>query len=240
MAQLNRCPMCGEDVSQNVSWSWLVGIKSDPDCCELCRKQLVLIEGDLCRKCGRPLNKLASKFVENQFCSDCRKWEEKGWGKVLIHNKSFYEYNAFLKNTLALYKFRGDVEVGRAFSHLIQKELKKSYSFIDQVIPMPTSKERLYERGFNQCEVWIEGTSFEQESPLIRIKNEEKQSKLSREKRMNRTEDMFRVTEGSALNGKKILLLDDLYTTGTTIHYAALTLRNAGVSEVYSLTLSRG
>ncbi|PFG14822.1 ComF family protein [Bacillus sp. es.036] len=240
MATLDRCPLCGEDTSNQLSWQLLFGMKNNLPCCETCRNQLLPIVGPLCLKCGRSLQQIDSRFVEGKQCSDCVRWGERGWGEVLTHNKSSFEYNDFLKKILALYKFRGDVEVGRVFSSLILRELKGSYSFIDQVIPMPASQERMYERGFNQCEVWIEGTRFVQDSPLMRTKNEEKQSKRTREKRINREEEMFQIVEGANVVGKKLLLLDDIYTTGTTIHYAAFTLKNAGASNVYSLTLSRG
>jgi competence protein ComFC len=240
LATLERCPWCGEDVSNQISWQLLFGIRNKLHCCETCRNQLLPIVGPVCLKCGRSLQQIDERFVEGKQCTDCVRWGKRGWGEVLTHNKSFYEYNDFLKKILALYKYRGDVEVGRVFSSLIYHELKKSYSFIDQVIPMPASQERMYERGFNQCEVWIEGTKFVQDSPLMRTKNEEKQSKRSREKRINRDEEMFEIVEGANVLGKKLLLLDDIYTTGTTIHYAAFTLKNAGASKVFSLTLSRG
>lgn len=240
MATLERCPWCKEDVRNQISWQLLFGISPNLHCCETCRNQLLPIVGPVCLKCGRSLEQIDTRFVHGECCSDCVKWGEKGWGELLTHNRSFYNYNDFLKKILALYKYRGDVEVGRVFSNLIHRELKTSYPFIDQVIPMPASDERMYERGFNQCEVWLEGTKYVQDSPLKRTKNEEKQSKRSREERMHRKEEMFQVVEGATVFGKKLLLLDDIYTTGTTIHYAAFTLKNAGANEIYSLTLSRG
>ena len=225
-------------MSQQVSWQVLFGRKAT--CCEICQKQLHPLVGEVCLKCGRSLHQIEARFVQGKHCTDCVRWGERGWKDVLIQNKSFYVYNDFLKKILALYKYRGDVEVGRVFSSSIHKELIRSYSFIDQVIPMPASRERMYERGFNQCEVWIEGTKFAKDSPLKRMRNEDKQSKRSREKRINRKEEMFQLVDEANVAGKKLLLLDDIYTTGTTIHHAALTLKQGGASEVYSLTLCRG
>lgn len=238
MAKIAVCLWCGEDMSQQVSWQILFGVKAT--CCEICQKQLHPIKGEVCLKCGRSLQQIDARFVQGKHCTDCVRWGERGWTDVLIQNKSFYVYNDFLKKILALYKYRGDVEVGRVFSSPIQKELIRSYAFIDQVIPMPSSPERMYERGFNQCEVWIEGTKFAKDSPLKRMRNEDKQSKRSRERRINRKEEMFQLVDEENVAGKKFLLLDDIYTTGTTIHHAALTLKQGGASEVYSLTLCRG
>ena len=238
MAKIARCLWCGEDMSQQVSWQLLFGMKVT--CCEACQKQLHPIRGEVCLKCGRSLQQMDARFVQGKHCTDCVRWGERGWKDVLIQNKSFYVYNDFLKKILARFKYRGDVDVGRVFSSSIHKELIRSYSFIDQVIPMPASPERMYERGFNQCEVWIEGTKFMEVSPLKRMRNEDKQSKRSREQRINREEEMFQLVDEANVAGKKLLLLDDIYTTGTTIHHAALTLKKGGAAEVYSLTLCRG
>ena len=240
MAFSEKCVWCGEDVSMRISWRTLLGFKDEMDICDECHAGLVPITGELCLKCGRPLAKLNVNYVQDHCCSDCMRWKTSGWGEVLVNNKSFFEYNDFLKRILALYKFRGDVEVGRVFSSKFQKELKKAYRNMDMVIPIPSSRERLYERGFNQCHVWIEGTKYDQQHFLRRIKHEEKQSKKSRNKRMNRTEEMFDVSSHIDMRGGKVLLIDDLYTTGATIHYAAKALKLSGASEVYSLTLCRG
>ncbi len=240
MAHSEKCVWCGEDVSMRISWRIMLGIKDELDICEECHSCLVPITGELCLKCGRPLAKLNVNYVKDHHCSDCMRWKTSGWGDILLNNKSFFEYNDFLKRVLALYKFRGDVEAGRVFSNKFQNEIKNAYRNVDMVIPIPSSEERLYERGFNQCHVWLEGTLYDQKHFLRRIKNEEKQSKKSRNKRMNRTEEMFEVPLHSGIRGGKILLIDDLYTTGATIHYAAKALKHSGASEVYSLTLCRG
>ncbi|WP_347552855.1 hypothetical protein ABFG93_14755 [Pseudalkalibacillus hwajinpoensis] len=131
------------------------------------------MSGPICLKCDRPLEKLDENYIEDRHCSDCLRWIKKGKGAVLIQNRSFYEFNAFMKGVFALYKFRGDVEAGRVFSHMFNKEIARSYHHVDRVIPIPLSEERLYERGFNQCSVWIEGFGYEQ-GDFHRIKHEEK------------------------------------------------------------------
>ncbi|WP_377892357.1 ComF family protein [Alkalihalobacillus sp. R86527] len=159
---------------------------------------------------------------------------------ALVHNRSLFEYNDFIKRVLVIYKYRGDVEAGRAFNNMFTKEIRKSYRFIDGVVPIPLSYERLYERGFNQCEIWLEKGSHTINNCLVRTNHEEKQSKKSRAERINRTEQMFQVTNQSLILGKKLLVIDDLYTTGTTIYHAAHSLVKNGASKVYSLTLCRG
>ncbi|MDQ0484741.1 ComF family protein [Guptibacillus hwajinpoensis] len=235
-----KCVWCGDDLDRQVSWRIILGLTAQRVICDTCQAELVPITGELCITCGRPLSKLKPEYIYNHDCSDCMKWRTSEFGDVLKFNRSFYEYNDFMKDILALNKFRGDVEAGRVFSAIFQDEIKKSYDYVDYVIPIPSSLERLYERGFNQCEVWIEGTKFQEKPILCRVNHEEKQSKKSRAKRMNRTEDMFQLLPHVTMTGKACLLIDDLYTTGTTIHYAAKTLKHAGASHVCSLTLCRG
>ncbi|MBN8210701.1 ComF family protein [Bacillus sp. NTK071] len=239
MAQLLRCVWCGEDLTRQLSWRFILGLAAQQVICEICQGKLIPITGELCLTCGRPLSKLKPEYIHDHYCSDCIRWGNSEFGDVLESNKSFYEYNDFLKDILALYKFRGDVEAGRVFSAIFREEIEKSYGYVDGVIPIPSSEERLYERGFNQCEVWIEGTEFLEDQILCRINHEEKQSKKSREKRIKRTEDMFQISPNATIRGKAFLLIDDLYTTGTTLHYAAKTLKHAGASHVCSLTLCR-
>ncbi|TKD70989.1 ComF family protein [Pseudalkalibacillus hwajinpoensis] len=239
MAQLERCVWCKKDLSRQLSWRIILGLAAQRVICETCQAKLVPITGELCLKCGRPLSKLKPDYIQDHYCSDCIKWRNSEFGNVLESNKSFYEYNDFLKDILSLYKFRGDVEAGRVFSAIFKKEILKSFGDVDGVIPIPSSEERLYDRGFNQCEVWIEGTEFHEGQILYRINHEEKQSKKSREKRINRKKDMFQLHPKVTIEGKTFLLIDDLYTTGTTLHYAAKTLKNAGASHVSSLTLCR-
>ena len=237
MAQ--RCVWCRVDLNKQISWRLIVQLDIPKKVCATCEEKLVPITGELCLKCGRPLTKLKAEYIESERCFDCIRWQKSGLGEVLQSNRSFYEYNDFLKDILALYKFRGDVEAGRVFSSIFRKEIQKSYRNVDNIIPIPSSDTRLYERGFNQCAVWLEGTEFQNDQLLYRMNHEEKQSKKSREKRIKRTEEMFQLSPTAAVRNKTILLIDDIYTTGATIHYAAKTLKDAGASTIISLTLCR-
>ncbi|WP_270180108.1 ComF family protein [Alkalihalobacillus sp. CinArs1] len=170
---------------------------------------------------------------------DCQRWVEKSFLNGLVHNRSLFEYNDFMKHVLTLYKYRGDAEVGRAFNSMFSKTITKSYKCIDFVIPIPLSIERLYDRGFNQCDLWLEKVPNRLSNCLVRIHHEEKQSKKTRQERINRSVKMFRVSNDDLIKGKTLLILDDLYTTGTTAYQAADALGKSGAKAVYSLTLCR-
>lgn len=113
------------------------------------------------------------------------------------------------------------------------------------VVPMPLSRQRLRERGFNQVELMGEifarhfGARVEKES-LERIKNTSPQSEAkSFEQRLSNLKGAFRVISPALVAGKKIALLDDVVTSGATLKEAALTLKAAGAKRILALTVAR-
>ena len=159
------------------------------------------------------------------------------WKNVLDRNVSLFEYNDFLKEILSRYKFRGDYALAYAFAQHISIELK-SIEF-DYLTTIPLSKERLLERGFNQSTGLLHAAGFHQTEFLKRL-HSEKQSKKSRHDRIHRT-DVFQIESNTtSLSEKTILLIDDIYTTGSTLRHAAKALKDAGASRIIAFTLARG
>uniref|UniRef100_UPI0013D4F33D ComF family protein n=1 Tax=Peribacillus alkalitolerans TaxID=1550385 RepID=UPI0013D4F33D len=103
----------------------------------------------------------------------------------------------------------------------------------------PLSEERHYERGFNQAELLAIGLKKHTSNLLKRKNHEEKQSKKSRNDRLQKKENPFEFVDEINAMGKKFVLVDDVYTTGSTIRYAAMVLLEAGAREVSSITLAR-
>jgi ComF family protein len=140
-----------------------------------------------------------------------------------------------LKETIARYKFRGDYIMAKAFAPFIREELKNLK--FDCLAPIPLSPERLYERGFNQSAVLIQEAGYKAAEMLKRI-HSEKQSKKSRLERIHHNQ-VFELLNFNIEN-KVILLIDDIYTTGSTLYHAAKVLKTGGAASVSSLTLARG
>jgi competence protein ComFC len=141
-----------------------------------------------------------------------------------------------MKEVLALYKFRGDAVLAKLF----KEELKKIYTTHFQnllIVPIPLGEERLYERGFNQSLFLAQQLDVEIVEALAKHETG-KQSKKGRSDRMD-GENHFYVAQPDAIRDRNILLLDDIYTTGTTIRMAAKRLKDAGAKEISSLTLVR-
>jgi competence protein ComFC len=136
---------------------------------------------------------------------------------------------------MATFKYRGDYVLAIIFTEKIKEFLRKIQP--DLIVPIPLSKERLYERGFNQAEALLNESGLTQTIPLTRI-HSEKQSKKSRSERIH-IPQVFEVDRQIEILGKNILLIDDIYTTGSTLRHAAKLLKESGAERVQSLTLAR-
>ncbi|MCA1065200.1 ComF family protein [Rossellomorea sp. AcN35-11] len=229
-----KCLYCEVEIKEAVTWRGL--FTRDPQfLCMDCEGRLELMKGNRCGGCSRSLEDLPPTLRQGEVCLDCHRWEEDPhWKGVLKGNHSLYRYNDFLKEYLARYKYRGDYLLAKAFSHSIHTYLAKEK--YDLLIPIPLSKERLYERGFNQSAALLEEAEV-RPSDLLTRTHSEKQSKKTRDERLTQ-EQVFQLTDD--VRGKSILLFDDIYTTGTTLRQAARRLREAGAREVSALTLARG
>ncbi|WP_107921049.1 ComF family protein, partial [Heyndrickxia sporothermodurans] len=205
--------------------------------CKDCKKQLVPIRRPICPKCSRPLENLSKDYIKGDICLDCYRWEkDANWASILDKNISIYEYNDFLKDLLARFKYRGDYILAKIFSQKIQKELEKiSY---DAIVPIPLSNERLLERGFNQSTALATEANINVANLLTRV-HTEKQSKKSRQERIH-LQQVFNRRDDVKLEGENILLIDDIYTTGSTLRHAAKILKEAGAKSVTSITIARG
>lgn len=228
------CLFCHEEITSQTNWSSFFTSPTESYLCRVCEEQLIEIEGETCEICNRPLRKLDPQYVINRRCLDCVRWEEdEEWGGYLQKNTSLYLYNDFLKDIISQYKFRGDYILAKIFSTKIQQKFLSD----TLIVPIPLSKERQFERGFNQSEALIVEAG---QSPthLLERTHGEKQSKKSRHDRIH-IPQVFQLKEGRDISNKDILLIDDIYTTGSTLRHAAKILMKAGAESVSSLTLAR-
>ncbi|MEW4285760.1 ComF family protein [Priestia koreensis] len=232
---MTSCLVC-HGVMRNVpTWRFLIQRAENEQICADCAEKFELISGDTCR-CGRSLLLLEAAYQENGQCLDCKRWEE--GGDALTKNVSLYTYNEWMKDVMATFKFRGDYELREAFRVKWMNVYQQSFLPSHLVVPIPLSAKRLYERGFNQAEALGELLGIKTQNALTRL-HSEKQSKRSRNQRLQ-SEQIFSVLTPGAVQGMSIVLIDDIYTTGTTVRLAARSLLEAGATEVASYTLARG
>ncbi|MBD7963146.1 ComF family protein [Fictibacillus norfolkensis] len=236
---MSYCLYCHEPYSEAWSWEALIGLKQSPLLCQDCEGKLVRIKGEICRICGRDFSVFPEQYRQDDCCFDCIRWEENDtWTGILQQNRSLYVYNDYMKEMIAKLKYRGDAEVVKAFYPVVSSEFKR-ISRDALLVPISLSEERHYERGFNQAELLAGGLKKQVESLLKRKTHEEKQSKKTRVERLSQKENPFEVVDSLKVKGQEVILVDDVYTTGSTLRYAAKVLIEAGAKEVSSITLAR-
>lgn len=254
----NRCVYCFERFHEDVSWSWMLGMKQASVLCPRCEGKMVQIDEISCEMCGRPSNRpsggkkddiyiqskvsLPPLFVTmpEHHCSDCLKWDNKDEeGNTTVQHRALYVYNSFMQEMIAKFKYRGDVEIAQLFSGKLKK-LSRQLGEIDVVTVIPLKEDRLWERGFNQAALLAK--EFALTEVLERTGTSEKQSKRDRQGRIEALEGAFCLSEKGkniVWNGKRILIIDDIYTTGATVHAAARQFYIHGALEVFAITIAR-
>ncbi|MBM7096842.1 ComF family protein [Bacillus sp. H-16] len=222
LAETEHCLWCGETYSEPMSWAAFLGESPLGRFCERCESMLVPID-QACLTCSKP---------GSLQCEDCVAWnEDPFWSCREFTNRSLYEYNPFLKEVIARFKYRGDAALAEAFSERIARAVHPG----SIVTSIPLNDERHYERGFNQATL-LAGR-LKPVSLLERSLSSGKQSKRSREERIAAAEEQFRILPGAV--GKTIVIVDDIYTTGATIRSAARLLYENGAKSVTGVTLAR-
>lgn len=232
------CLWCEQLFRETVSWSTIFGMKEQEMLCEKCRHSLTIISGEICRVCGRMLELTLPEYVEGGHCVDCIRWEKRDeWDGYFFENRSLFVYNEPMKQFIAKFKFRGDVVLVESVKVKWRALWRKQFK--DQlIVPIPLSEERLYERGFNQSLILAHLLTDDVKDLLTRPHHLEKQSKKSRIERVRSIKNVFDI-KAEKVTGKEIMLIDDVYTTGTTVRNAARLLYEHGATRVSSLTLAR-
>jgi competence protein ComFC len=231
-----QCLICHEIIQHKIGWKTIFSAEKGMNLCPTCEGKFHLIKGEQCRVCSRPFQFLDEKFRHVELCHDCKRWEEdEDWKGYLESNHSIYLYNDFFKEVMATFKYRGDYILAIIFAEKIKDLISKLQP--DLLVPIPLSSERLYERGFNQAEALLNESGLPPTMLLTRI-HSEKQSKKSRLERIH-IPQVFKVDGQTEVIGKKILLIDDIYTTGSTLRHAAKLLKKSGAKGIQSLTLAR-
>lgn len=238
---MSYCLYCHIKMEQKVSWGQFLGIDTKNFICNSCEIKLDKIGKEICDCCGRSLLDLDPKFRNENVCIDCERWESnEEWRGTFTRNRSIYHYNDALKEFIYTFKYRGDAELSKIFGTQMKKILEQY--FTDHIIvPIPLSKQRMYERGFNQAELLAKHIG-EPIPALRRTTHEEKQSKKGREERLKPQDHPIFVIENSLkkyIENYDIILIDDIYTTGSTIRQAAKALKLAGAKSISSITIAR-
>jgi ComF family protein len=143
------------------------------------------------------------------------------------------------------YKFQAQPGLARTFALMLRSTpwVEPALDAADTVLPMPLSKERLRSRGFNQAHVLAQALSKPKADAalLLRIKDTPPQSSLSRAERLSSVKNAFAVEplRSSEIKGARIVLVDDVMTSGASLFAAAQALRTAGAAHITAIVVAR-
>jgi ComF family protein len=192
------------------------------------------IDSYVCQKCGKPTS------IEVDECRQCR---DKPIYFSAARSTAIYEGN--LREAIHKFKYDNGKPLGDIFAKLSHRVLKKEKDFfdIDMVTYVPLGRKKELERGYNQSKLIAESVSSLISKPcfsiLIRIRETEDQSKLDMDKRHTNIKNVFLVSKKVNIKKKRILLVDDVYTTGATVNECSKMLKSAGAEDVRVLTVAR-
>ena len=188
--------------------------------CNSCKEHLTLLKpGAFCKTCLAPLPSGA------ELCGKCLS-NSPAYGQLV----ACVSYQGILRNSLHRYKFGGRSDLHTSFAMLMCAQLLSfGCTDFDVVVPTPLSKERLRERGFNQAELIAKDIAKQFHAPCVsnalkKCRDTERQSELDMHQRDRNVRGAFALSSPDAVRGKKVLLVDDIFTTGATMREAAKTL----------------
>lgn len=224
------CPVCGEVQAQQITGE-------EPGICPACEKKVRRVVQPVCMKCGKPLGE---KGMRREYCADC------------ISNRHFFVQGraVFVYAGVARGMYRMKYENRRDFAPVFAREAYRALGgWIAHIqpqalIPVPLHPARRRKRGYNQAELLARAlaklTGIPEEPDLVRRRvNTCPQKELNAGERKNNLKNAFQMSK-NGVHLKRVLLIDDIYTTGSTADAVAKTLTEAGIEKVYVLSICIG
>ena len=162
--------------------------------------------------------------------------------------KLFYcfKYEGNIRKLILNYKFNEKSYLYKTFVNFLLKNEKwfEIFKTCDTIIPIPISKKRKKERGYNQSLLIAKELSKKLQlslnnNCLYKIKDTIEQSKLNKEERKKNIQGVYKLKNEQMLENKKVLLIDDIYTTGNTVNEASKILKKAKVDSIIVLTIAK-
>jgi ComF family protein len=234
------CSLCGEELKEPA----LTGV------CDLCWANLKPWGGPVCESCGLPLVSERSAEASTALCSLCR-----SGAFPLERARSFSSYSGLIRAAILQLKFHRRDRLGKQLGGLlaqvwngIEEDLEGEPAVL---VPVPLHATRQRERGFNQAEVLARGlrTSLEKRRAgrdphvevrsLVKIRATPPQTGLSVSARHDNVRGAFAVVHPERIRNRRVVLVDDVMTTGATLSACAQALRSAGAQSICALTLAR-
>ena len=214
--------------------------------CPNCLAQLTMVESPLCICCGIPFK---SRHGQDHYCGACI-----ASGKKFGIARAPLVYDRIITEVIHCFKYRGKIQLARPLSELLLLAFLTFWEKdgFDVVLPVPLHPSRIRTRGFNQAYLLIRcwpniAAHYScdlshiriERDVLIRTRPTAPQSALDRTQRARNIKNAFGLDRQEVIVGKKILLIDDVYTTGATVNECGRLLLKGGARKVDVLTLAR-
>ncbi len=236
------------------SWTRLAELIFFPSFCHLCSSLLELPgERVICRSCWKRIIPSSSPFClccgrfyegegDDHLCWDCLKNRP-----PFSCHRSCGRYRGILKDIILLFKYRRLQLLGKGLAHLIYRSLgeeEKIWWGAEALIPVPLHPRKKRQRGFNQAQVIAGELSKLKgiecvDDMLIKIKNVPPQTALDMEERKRNIRGAYGVKNSKKIKGKVVILVDDVFTTGSTVRECSSVLKTAGADEVRAITVAQ-
>lgn len=239
---------------------FLLDLKDDvldfvyPQTCPICRNPLKREEKDLCEDCWKALALLPSpycpyckSFLENEDeiadhrCAYLIKPEE----RRILAVRSLGTFDDFYQTLVHRLKYDKKIHLGRRLAQKLGESIsqEKGFAGCDIVIPVPLHRARERERGFNQSEVLANGISLVTGIPLAknvlkRKKKTKDQTYLNAQQRAENVKGAFVVRRPEMIDGRRVILVDDVTTTGATLNECAMMLIDSGAKSIFAATVA--
>lgn len=204
--------------------------------CKVCESQVQTVGEPYCMKCGKTLS-----HEETEYCRDCLLHPH-----VFDRGRSLLVYDGPVRQSLYRFKYGARKEYAEAYAALTERGLGSFVKKIqpEALVPVPLHRHRYRMRGYNQAELFAKALGRRMGIPVAskmvqRVKNTLPQKELDLSERQNNLKKAFKIN-GNDVKLNTIIIIDDIYTTGSTIDALAETFRGVGVQNIYFLTISGG
>ena len=219
-----------------------------PQVCGICGK---INYNAVCPKCNVHLKKQGKMDILTKEELKENSLEKEKFFEELIY---IFKYEGQIRELILDYKFNEKSYMYKTFVNFLLKNKKifENIKKYDKIIPVPISKKRYRERGYNQSLLIAKEISMQMSCEtnnniklelvnncLIKTKNIIEQSKLNKEDRQHNIQGVYTLKNGSILTNKSILLIDDIYTTGSTVNECSRVLQQAKPNKIGVLVLAK-
>lgn len=217
-----HCIVCGEEI-----------FTSDTFCiCNKCMQKLPFILGNTCEICNRKIS------GTGKLCEHCKDYQP----KYIKCARSIFEYDGEIKNVIFKLKYENKKFLAEMLSKLLYNEFchRKEFENIDLIVPVPIHENRRKQRGYNQSELLCYEflkTNKVRFNLVKKIKDTPSQTSKNFNERKENVKGAFCITDKSEVKNKNILIIDDIFTSGSTTNEIAKGLHSFGAKSVKVLTL---